>query len=740
MERECEKIEAFFNRKFLEITESAVALQKAISSGSLRAVLDSKVLSGSDINLGEASTEGGLNDYLQLHELNAILIERLEECRLRIRKLLNYASLNVEGFRKALKKFDKNSKRGSSPLMDTVLAKVHRCNFAQREPLQQLDIKIEFEIKMLLKGLASPDLNGHQTLNEINNIWDEIYAIQVKAILEKDDAEALLATAQSLRSRNDALLFPKNQYIKSGNLLKREQEIFINALLNGICQHSSFKCLTLLLKHVDDLSQIEKKMNVSWIRKALEAPRIDKDTQKVVELLIQGRSSLSITDHQGHGLVHLAVLHKKQQCLKSLLSHGVKYCIFDNDGCSPLYFAIRESFVEGTEILLDTYSEDKLSIKLLCDYSLDPVLLASKIGHVEILELLLKRGFNCNFQDDDGESPLYHCAKRGHLACLELLLRSGADPEKAENYEGWTPLFVAASLGCVACVETLIGHGAKKDKKDLNGWFAFEHAMLRGYRPLALTLKPDINDKNDANMCWENFGKIVYENEPEYGHSFLETKTQLRISLGHLHGGRSSRPAVEILDRPVMGVITNLQLRIYASNQLLGDSILLDLPLKERFEALKFTLKDGNECFLSHWDTICFELSEKIHDGSIEIIGQNSLMLSLVVDWQGNPLFPGSQQFAIPILDQKSLKPAAIVSFEVLIAKPFLHEKIMERNKIYWKSVSTKVIGHRGLGANSGLSYPQVGENTVLSFVMAASLGAEYVEFGRLFYRKSLHA
>lgn len=49
----------------------------------------------------------------------------------------------------------------------------------------------------------------------------------------------------------------------------------------------------------------------------------------------------------------------------------------------------------------------------------------------------------------------------------------------------------------------------------------------------------------------------------------------------------------------------------------------------------------------------------------------------------------------------------------------------------YWKSlVSTRVIGHRGLGKNYQSSKSlQLGENTVESFIAAASLGASYVEF-----------
>lgn len=49
---------------------------------------------------------------------------------------------------------------------------------------------------------------------------------------------------------------------------------------------------------------------------------------------------------------------------------------------------------------------------------------------------------------------------------------------------------------------------------------------------------------------------------------------------------------------------------------------------------------------------------------------------------------------------------------------------------VYWKSISnTKVVGHRGFGANHNSPIPQLGENTILSFVTAASLGAEYIEF-----------
>lgn len=52
-------------------------------------------------------------------------------------------------------------------------------------------------------------------------------------------------------------------------------------------------------------------------------------------------------------------------------------------------------------------------------------------------------------------------------------------------------------------------------------------------------------------------------------------------------------------------------------------------------------------------------------------------------------------------------------------------------NQTYWKSVqSTMVIGHRGLGKNLTANKSlQLGENTIQSFISAANLGANYVEF-----------
>lgn len=86
----------------------------------------------------------------------------------------------------------------------------------------------------------------------------------------------------------------------------------------------------------------------------------------------------------------------------------------------------------------------------------------------------------------------------------------------------------------------------------------------------------------------------------------------------------------------------------------------------------------------------------------------------------------------IPILESETLEVLGTVKFEIMLVTSFAHPKMTFGDSgVYWKStVTPKVIGHRGLGMNSpDRKSLQLGENTVESFVAAASLGASYVEF-----------
>ncbi|EGC34284.1 hypothetical protein DICPUDRAFT_35223 [Dictyostelium purpureum] len=86
----------------------------------------------------------------------------------------------------------------------------------------------------------------------------------------------------------------------------------------------------------------------------------------------------------------------------------------------------------------------------------------------------------------------------------------------------------------------------------------------------------------------------------------------------------------------------------------------------------------------------------------------------------------------VPIINSSLLSVGELYFFPLIIS-PFTHPKVSDvLSKTYWKS--TLLIGHRGGGAENARSVGKykrthIKENTILSFVTAASLGAQYIEF-----------
>lgn len=99
---------------------------------------------------------------------------------------------------------------------------------------------------------------------------------------------------------------------------------------------------------------------------------------------------------------------------------------------------------------------------------------------------------------------------------------------------------------------------------------------------------------------------------------------------------------------------------------------------------------------------------------------------------------PSGRQIC-PITAPDTQQVVGLVSFDYLAVSPFPQPHLLEGRSMYWKNTVRlpTLIGHRGSGAeenavHDGFRHTHVQENSVLSFVTAASLGAEYVEFGAL--------
>ena len=83
--------------------------------------------------------------------------------------------------------------------------------------------------------------------------------------------------------------------------------------------------------------------------------------------------------------------------------------------------------------------------------------IASKIGNLTIVNLLLKNQANINVKDSKyGESALHKAIWNGQIEIMEKLLLSGADCNIQDDDIGWTPLHVAVYMNNLKVVQKFL--------------------------------------------------------------------------------------------------------------------------------------------------------------------------------------------------------------------------------------------------------------------------------------------
>ncbi len=136
---------------------------------------------------------------------------------------------------------------------------------------------------------------------------------------------------------------------------------------------------------------------------------------------------------------------------------------------------------------------------------------ASQRGHLNVVKLLVDRGFDVNGLTTEG-SALQTASRRGHIEIVEFLLDSGADPNLPGGEDLWRPLHEAAYGGRVGVARLLLDRGAdvnaraqfRNDEPAIH--FAvqrgkFEVAdLLREYGAAANPVEPIADELADANL------------------------------------------------------------------------------------------------------------------------------------------------------------------------------------------------------------------------------------------------
>jgi ankyrin repeat protein len=195
---------------------------------------------------------------------------------------------------------------------------------------------------------------------------------------------------------------------------------------------------------------------------------------------------------QESALIFYAIRNRDEPLLKKLIEKNVKL-----DGA--VHLALKE--IKDNDDLLKQFVSELLHAGANTTRSLEfdkgngthpegerdeeAILLASRSGQTAIVNLLLSHGASTISQNRHGEFPLLVATKKGHREIVEILLQAGGTSAISQNRYGEFPLLVATKKGHREIVEILLqAGGASAISRNGYGEFPLLVATKKGHREI----------------------------------------------------------------------------------------------------------------------------------------------------------------------------------------------------------------------------------------------------------------
>lgn len=155
--------------------------------------------------------------------------------------------------------------------------------------------------------------------------------------------------------------------------------------------------------------------------------------------------------------LHKSVINSNIELVQYIIEQGVKINAKDEDGWTPLEYAIEHNCIQNVKMLIDNGA--KLTIG---KYWFETPFIKNAIKNIKMLELLIDNNvIDINFLDEDGDTLLLSIlaysksVSDSQSEIVKLLIRKGTDVNYETKY-GYTPLTHACEHEQLKIVKILL--------------------------------------------------------------------------------------------------------------------------------------------------------------------------------------------------------------------------------------------------------------------------------------------